>query len=42
MHSGYGPRIILIGFALFIANPHKITSGHRHSLDEKIYNFSMR
>jgi len=32
------------GFACspFIANPHKITFGHRRSLNEKIYNFSMR
>jgi len=39
--SDYGTKIILIGFALFIANPHKITFGRRYSLDEKIYNFSM-
>ena len=38
--SGYGLKIILIGFALFIANPHKIATGRKHSLNEKINNFS--
>ena len=38
--SGYGLKIILIGFALFIANPHKIATERRHSLNEKINNFS--
>ena len=42
MRSGYGPSIILIGFALFIANPYKITSGRRDSLNEIICNFSIR
>jgi len=42
VRSAYGVKIILIGFALFIANPIKIIFKRSYSLDGKIYNFSMK